>query len=176
MVENGRERFNSNPTLFHQLSVGYRREQRRSDLLEGLVLMEPRHPLPVLELNRQAYWLTQLTQGPQQLITVVQPAADLIHALSFDLLLPCFGVMALVFTGSIVFALIAALFGTLVGLDSRAGRGAYYSPGRRGRYDGGFGGGFGGGGFGGGGGGFGGGGFGGGMGGGFGGGGASGGW
>ncbi|MFN5011842.1 MAG: TPM domain-containing protein [Gammaproteobacteria bacterium] len=91
-----------------------------------------------------------------------------------------FGVMALVFTGSIVFALIAALFGTLVGLDSRAGRGAYYSPGRRGRHDGGFGGGgFGGGGFGGGGfggGGFGGGGFGGGMGGGFGGGGASGGW
>lgn len=84
------------------------------------------------------------------------------------------GVMALVFTGSIVFALIAALFGTLVGLDSRAGRGAYYSPGRRNRYDGGFGGGFGGGGFGGGG--FGGGGFGGGMGGGFGGGGASGGW
>lgn len=87
-----------------------------------------------------------------------------------------FGAMALVFTGSIVFALIAALFGTLVGLDSRAGRGAYYSPGRRGRHDGGFGGGFGGGGFGGGGGGFGGGGFGGGMGGGFGGGGASGGW
>lgn len=84
-----------------------------------------------------------------------------------------FGAMALVFTGSIVFALIAALFGTLVGLDSRAGRGAYYSPGRRGRYDGGFGGGFGGGM---GGGGFGGGGFGGGMGGGFGGGGASGGW
>lgn len=87
-----------------------------------------------------------------------------------------FGAMALVFTGSIVFALTAALFGTLVGLDSRAGRGAYYSPGRRGRHDGGFGGGFGGGGFGGGGGGFGGGGFGGGMGGGFGGGGASGGW
>jgi len=89
-----------------------------------------------------------------------------------------FGVMALVFTGSIVFALIAALFGVMFGLDSRAGRGAYYSRGRRGRYDGGFGGGFGGGlgggGFGGGG--FGGGGFGGGGGGGFGGGGASGGW
>lgn len=99
VVENGREQFNSNPTLFHQLSVGYRREQRRSDLLEGLVLLEPRHPLPVLELNRQAYWLTQLTQGPQQLITVVQPAADLIHELSFDLLLPCFGVMALVLIG-----------------------------------------------------------------------------
>jgi uncharacterized protein len=84
-----------------------------------------------------------------------------------------FGVMALVFTGSIVFALIAALFGVIFGL-ARAGRGAYYSRGRRGRYDGGFGGGFGGGGFGGGG--FGGGGFGGGGGGGFGGGGASGGW
>lgn len=83
-----------------------------------------------------------------------------------------FGVMAMVFTGSIVFALIAALFGVMFGLDSRAGRGAYYSGGRRGRYDGGyggFGGGFGGGGFGGGG-------FGGGGGGGFGGGGASGGW
>lgn len=84
-----------------------------------------------------------------------------------------FGAMALVFTGSIVFALIAALFGVMFGLDARAGRGAYYSRGRRGRYDGGFGGGFGGGM---GGGGFGGGGFGGGMGGGFGGGGASGGW
>ena len=84
-----------------------------------------------------------------------------------------FGVMALAFTGSIVFALIAALFGVMFGLDSRAGRGAYYSRGRRGRHDGGFGG-FGGGGFGGGG--FGGGGFGGGGGGGFGGGGASGGW
>lgn len=85
-----------------------------------------------------------------------------------------FGVMALVFTGSLVFALVAALFGMLVGLDTRAARaGNYYSRGRGGPWGGG---GFGGGGFGGGGFGGGGGGFGGGMGGGFGGGGASGGW
>jgi uncharacterized protein len=76
------------------------------------------------------------------------------------------GVTALLATGSLAIALIAALFGVMFGLDSRVPRGAYYSPGRRGTWGGG---GFGGGGFGGGG-------FGGGGGGGFGGGGASGGW
>lgn len=99
VVGNGREQFNSNPTLFRQLSDSYRRAQRRSALLEGLVLLEPRRPLPVLEANRQAYWLTQLTNGPQQQITVVQPAAELIRALDFDLLLPSFGLMALVLIG-----------------------------------------------------------------------------
>lgn len=79
------------------------------------------------------------------------------------------GVMALLATGSLAIALIAALFGVMFGLDSRVPRGAYYSPGRRGTW-GGHGGGFRGGG------GFGGGGFRGGGGGGFGGGGASGGW
>ena len=76
------------------------------------------------------------------------------------------GVMALLASGSLAIALIAALFGVMFGLDSRVGRGAYYSRGRHGTLgSGGFGGG-----------GFGGGGFGGGGGGGFGGGGASGGW
>jgi len=88
------------------------------------------------------------------------------------------GVMALVFSASIVFAMMGGLFGIVMGMGQKSGRGNYYSRGRRGPWDGGFGGGFGGGMGGGGmgGGGFGGGGFGGGMGGGFGGGGASGGW
>jgi uncharacterized protein len=79
------------------------------------------------------------------------------------------GVTAMLATGSLAIALMAALFGVMVGIDTRVNpRGTYYSPGRRGGFGGGgFGGGFGGGG---------GGGFGGGGGGGFGGGGASGGW
>lgn len=99
VVGNGREQFNSDPTLFRQLSDGYRRAHRRSALLEGLVLLEPRRPFPVLEANRQAYWLTQLTNGPQQQITVVQPAAELIRAMDFDLLLPSFSLLALVLIG-----------------------------------------------------------------------------
>lgn len=110
VVGNGREQFNSDPTLFRQLSEGYRREQHRSAMLGRLVLLEPRHPLPVLEANRQAYWLTQLTNGSQQQITVVQPAAELIHALSFDLLLPSFSVMALVLiTGTLVSEVLGSL-------------------------------------------------------------------
>jgi uncharacterized protein len=86
-----------------------------------------------------------------------------------------FGIAALVFSGALAAAMIGGLFGIVMGMGSKANRGNYYSRGRRGPWDGGFGGGgFGGGGFGGGG--FGGGGFGGGGGGGFGGGGASGGW
>ena len=77
-----------------------------------------------------------------------------------------FGIAALVLSGALKTAMFVALFGFIVGMNSRANRGNYYSSGPWG------GGGFGGGG----GGGFGGGGFGGGGGGGFGGGGASGGW
>ncbi len=84
------------------------------------------------------------------------------------------GVMMLLFSASLVMGMMFGLFGIIMGMGQKAGRGNYYSRGRRGPWDGGFGGGFGGGGFGGGG--FGGGGFGGGGGGGFGGGGASGGW
>ena len=94
VVEHGQERFNSDPRLFHRLTDAYRRDRRRSGPMGGLVLLEPRRPMPVLEANRQAYWLTQLADGPQT-ITVVQPAAALIHAMDFDLLLPCFSLMAL---------------------------------------------------------------------------------
>lgn len=76
------------------------------------------------------------------------------------------GIAALLFSGVWAVALFGGLFGIIMGMNSRANRGNYYSSGPWG------GGGFGGGG----GGGFGGGGFGGGGGGGFGGGGASGGW
>jgi diguanylate cyclase (GGDEF)-like protein/PAS domain S-box-containing protein len=65
----------------------------------------------VLEANRQSYWLTQLTNGPKQQITVVQPAAELIHALDFDLLLPCFGLMALVLIGG---TLVSEVLGLLL--------------------------------------------------------------
>jgi uncharacterized protein len=64
------------------------------------------------------------------------------------------GVMAMLATGSLAIALMAALFGVMFGLDTRGvRRGTYYSPGRHGSWGSHRGGGFGGGGFGGGGGG-----------------------
>lgn len=110
VVRNGIEEFNSDPDLFRQLSEGYRRDQRRSALPGGLVLLEPRHPLPVLQANRQAYWLTQLNHGSKEQITIAQPAAELIHALSFDLLLPSFSVMALVLiAGTLISEVVGSL-------------------------------------------------------------------
>lgn len=99
VLDQGRERFNSDPGLFQRLGHAYRRDRRRSPQLAGLVLLEPRRPMPVLEANRQAYWLTQLSDGSRQ-ITVVQPAAALIQALDFDLLLPCFSLMAVLLIGA----------------------------------------------------------------------------
>ena len=111
VVGNGREQFNSDPILFRKLTDGYRSEQRRSNLPEGLVLLEPKTPMPALERNRQAYWLTQLTNGAQQQITVAQPSAEFIHAMDFNLLLPSFSVMALVMIGG---TLISEVLGSLL--------------------------------------------------------------
>lgn len=106
----GSAAFSSDANLFSQLASTYASERRPGGQVDGMALLVPRQPLPRLLANQRAYWQTQLRRGDQR-ITVVQPAADLIHSLAFDDLLPSFGVVAALLVGG---ALVSEGVGSLI--------------------------------------------------------------
>lgn len=113
--EGGRESFNSDPELFRRLQSSYGSDRRLHLQSRELRLLSPIRPLPVLIANQQAYWQSELTDGPRR-ITVVQPAIGLIDALAYEFLLPALGVMAALLIGA---AVISEAGGSLINREFR---------------------------------------------------------
>lgn len=92
----GAQPVSSDPQLFNSLDRDYLLERPSRTGLQGLGLLVPRGPSPVLKADAQAYW--HVRSGP---VSVVQRADPLIRRLDYELLLPAFsliGVLLLVAT------------------------------------------------------------------------------
>ena len=99
--QGNRQLLNTDDPLFARLAESYQPDQRRLDLVDELTLLVPRQPLPALLANQQSYWAVEARWG-DRLITVVQPGEALIHALAYELLLPAFAVVALLFVAGVL--------------------------------------------------------------------------
>lgn len=110
-VEAGRRKLiNSNPALFQAISTSYQPERKRSSPDRRLILMVPRQKNTIVEAHRISYWQTSFEDN-KHLITVLQPAAPLIHQLAFEQQVPIFSMLAGLLIGG---ALFAELIGSLV--------------------------------------------------------------
>ena len=85
----GTER-SSDPALFARLARHYQLDSSSRINRPGLELLVPNRQAPVLVSDQQAYWRVRAAA-----VTLVQPAAPLIHRLDYELLLPSFSLMAL---------------------------------------------------------------------------------
>jgi PAS domain S-box-containing protein len=109
LVQQGsQQQLNTDPALFARLAADHQSDLRALPLPPELTLLVPRQSLPALQANHESYLRVETRWGDRR-ITVVQPAAGLIHALAYDLLLPVLAVLALLFVaGVLLSALISA--------------------------------------------------------------------